>query len=231
MSTSEAGATRIREMDAADLETVAGLHRHGFEGFRSTTLGPRFVRAMYRWFVTPQHGVTKIALVAEQDGRIAGLAVGATREARALLFRGTLPQIALGLLARPWLIAQPSTYRQSWYYASRVLPLARRIAAGRHDALDGTHADPEAATTLSLMSFAVAPAARGQQLGAQLLRAFEDAARTHGATRLSLGVLAANTSARRTYEAARWTAIGSDGEYITYIRTLRPVGEPDDAPA
>lgn len=220
MNTSAAGEPRIRPMASADLEAVAGLHRHGFEGFRSTTLGPRFVRAMYRWFVTPQHGVAKIALVAEQDGRLAGFAVGATREARALLFRRTLPQIALGLLARPWLIAQPSTYRQSWYYASRALPLARRLAAGRHDALDGPRPDPEAATTLSLMSFAVSPAARGQQLGAQLLHAFEVAARTHGATRLSLGVLADNAPARRTYEAAGWTAIGSDGAYVTYIRTL-----------
>lgn len=46
----------------------------------------------------------------------------------------------------------------------------------------------------------VMPEFRGQRLGYELLRAAEDYARSHGATRLKLGVLARNEGPRRLYE-------------------------------
>ncbi len=46
----------------------------------------------------------------------------------------------------------------------------------------------------------VLPEFRGQRLGYELLRAAEDYARSHGATRLKIGVLARNVGARRLYE-------------------------------
>ncbi|MCA1636100.1 MAG: GNAT family N-acetyltransferase [Acidobacteria bacterium] len=46
----------------------------------------------------------------------------------------------------------------------------------------------------------VMPEYRGRRLGSELLRAAEDYARAHGATRLKIGVLARNEGARRLYE-------------------------------
>jgi ribosomal protein S18 acetylase RimI-like enzyme len=45
----------------------------------------------------------------------------------------------------------------------------------------------------------VLPEFRGRRLGYELLRTAEDYARAHGATRLKIGVLARNESARRLY--------------------------------
>ncbi len=45
----------------------------------------------------------------------------------------------------------------------------------------------------------VMPEFRGRRLGYELLRAAEDYARAHGATRLKIGVLARNEKARRLY--------------------------------
>lgn len=51
-----------------------------------------------------------------------------------------------------------------------------------------------------LSDLVVLPEYRGRRLGYELLRAAEEYARSHGATRLKLGVLARNERARRLYE-------------------------------
>lgn len=51
----------------------------------------------------------------------------------------------------------------------------------------------------SVSDLVVLPEFRGQRLGYELLRTAEDYARSHGATRLKIGVLARNERARRLY--------------------------------
>ncbi|WP_045300498.1 GNAT family N-acetyltransferase [Saccharothrix sp. ST-888] len=72
-----------------------------------------------------------------------------------------------------------------------------------------------------IQGFGVLPAFRGRGIGALLIDAAIDAARTDGIRRMTLRVLGRNTSARRLYERAGFTVDGIlpeefhlDGEYV-----------------
>lgn len=64
-----------------------------------------------------------------------------------------------------------------------------------------------------LYSIAVDPAARGQGLGARLLAACEEHARSRGAERIRLEVRCTNSSAHRLYEASGYRVIAALESY------------------
>jgi [ribosomal protein S18]-alanine N-acetyltransferase len=64
-----------------------------------------------------------------------------------------------------------------------------------------------------LYSIAVAPAARGHGLGARLLAACEEHARSRGAKLIRLEVRSTNSSAHRLYEAAGYRVIAALESY------------------
>lgn len=208
-------------MEATDLGPTAHLHRAALPGSIFVSLGPRFVRAYHRTFVSSPVG---IALLAECNGRVVGFVVGTFDEAGhfhhvvredlwSLVFPG-----AAGLLIRPVLLGRFVRTRLVRYLRGLVRLSRRRPWA------PGDEAAPGPAGVLS--HIAIDAAERGEGTGAVLLNAFVDTARARGARTLRLTAPAENEAVHRFYERAGWQR-GSDRHdadgrsWTTYIRELR----------
>jgi GNAT superfamily N-acetyltransferase len=92
----------------------------------------------------------------------------------------------------------------------------KRQAAATFLAIDGhetvglvrTFVAPEDATSAELVSMWVAPHARGEGVGRQLVAAVVEWARHHGATSVQLWVTETNAAARRLYESGGFVLSG-----------------------
>jgi len=156
----------IRYLREGDIDGVAAVHIEQFPGSRSTLVGERFVRKMYRWFVTEQ---PELALVATIDGQPVGFAVGAIGGYGRRIFRYALSEILWGFICHPALLFRQTTFTLWTSYAQALLP----NSAGRTKS-NLSHAGMVKA---SLASIAVSQSAQGRGIGKGLLLAFEEAAK------------------------------------------------------
>ncbi len=60
---------QLKQPDSEQLQAIVALHCVAFPGFFLTSLGPRFLRLLYRGFATMPGG---ICILAEEDGRVFG---------------------------------------------------------------------------------------------------------------------------------------------------------------
>ncbi|MGE3818353.1 MAG: hypothetical protein AB7I30_02880, partial [Isosphaeraceae bacterium] len=65
---------QIRPMTVGDLPGVVPVHLEGFQGYRSSLLGPRFLERLYLWFATDPAG---FGLVAVESAKVVGFVAGA----------------------------------------------------------------------------------------------------------------------------------------------------------
>ena len=151
-------------MNPADLGEVARLHERAFPNFFLTSLGAEVLAEIYRGMIEEGSG---IALVAESEGRVVGLAAGSAAPVgfyRRLLLRRWWK---FCLLLAPRLFVKPHlVWRLSW----RVREAGSALQAG--DA--------------SLLSLAVLPSGQHRGTGSMLLREFLASARSRGAKRVAL---------------------------------------------
>ena len=175
------------------LAALIAVHRAAFKGYMNERLGDVYLRAFFRWFCRHSQG---IALVAIADDAVVGYAAGAPLELDAELNRALALPAVWGLATHPWLFCN-----------RRVLnTLGRRIRLIFRPSLTEDPIGPELAKpVMSLYGIAVAPTARGKQIGLRLLEEFERRARALGMAALQLTVYAQNTTARQLYERCGWT--------------------------
>jgi len=161
------GLPNCRFATESDISQVVEVHIQAFPGFFLTTLGPAFLRAMYRAFLL---NAGTIFVVDEIKGKIQGFAVGLAQasgsDARMAL--RARPPMALALV--PALLRNP-------------LPVARRIAGQ----LISSGGQPEAACDSAVLrSIGVLPEAKGGGSAGRLLEAFERMAGERGASTIAL---------------------------------------------
>lgn len=150
-----------------DVPSVVDVHVAAFPGFFLTTLGPAFLRTMYRAFLANAGGVFVVAK-ANQD--VHGFAVGALKSAgkdRALALR-YLPQFLISVI--------PGLARSPIKVSRRIL--SQFFAVGEQITI------PEDAAVLR--SIGIIPSARGTGVAAHLLREFERCSFLKGARSVAL---------------------------------------------
>jgi ribosomal protein S18 acetylase RimI-like enzyme len=150
-----------------DVSQVADVHSAAFPGFFLTTLGPGFLRTMYRAFISNVGGVF---VINEQNNRLDGFAVGILKSAgkdRNLAVR-FLPQFIAALV--PGLIRNP-------------VKVMRRVATQFFSVGE----EPEVPNnSVILRSIGVLPDAKGSGVASRLLDEFERLSRAKGATSVAL---------------------------------------------
>ena len=210
---------RLRPMGEHDLPFVVREHRRYFPTGFFARLGPRFLTAYYRTFLTDPEAR---CVLAEADGEPLGYVVGLTDPAahRDHVVRRHGPELVLraaaAMLVRPWLAVRFLRTRSGLY--ARKLLLPRRSPDGR----------VPAGQTAVLTQVCVTPEARSCGLGSRLIDRFDLEAAAAGCAELLL-VTASDDGAGPYYRKRGWDACDErctpDGLHLTTYR--RPVARHD----
>lgn len=175
---------------ATDDATVARLHGSEIgDGFLAS-LGPRFLRRLYRRIRL--HGGSFLLVARADDGTVAGFVAGT--EHTGALYRAFLRQDGAGAA----LVAAP-----------RLLVAARRtIETLRYGLGGGAGAAPGDLPPAELLALAVAPAFRRQGVGRGLVTAFTDEMVSRRVDRARVVVGGDNPAARALYRAGGFATYG-----------------------
>lgn len=203
----------IKPMDASDISKVVGLHADSFPNSRSSKLGEPFLRKMYQWYFLYQPGLSFVAVLnAEIVGFVTGAIGGGTARRR---FRYAFWQILWGFLCHPQYFLQTEMF-EAWQVHLRGLFVSA-------NGIQKPEAGKVEIVKITLDSIAVAPHARGRDVGRLLVSAFEQAAQEQGATFLGLGVESDNLNARHFYERCGWRLTRDDIEHnsANYVKEFQ----------
>jgi GNAT superfamily N-acetyltransferase len=189
----------VRPMRPRDREFTAALQQQALPHGFFARLGTPFLRAYHETFMASPHG---IALVAETHDGPAGFVVGTFGPHSAWVLRNRWMTLvwrgALALLARPAELV--------FFLRTRTLSYARRLLRRSRSGppVRRRRTKPPAVLT----HVAVAPAARGNGVGEELVDAFLDAAEAAGAEQVCLVTLAGRDGAGRFYQRLGWDLDG-----------------------
>ncbi|MGB8946812.1 MAG: GNAT family N-acetyltransferase [Streptomyces sp.] len=214
----------VRFMDDEHLAFVVAEHRRCFPDGFFARLGPRFLTAYTRTYLTSPHAVGFVAeLAGEPVGYLVGI-VDPTLHRRHLLRTHGLRlalQGAAGLLLRPGLAARFARTRLSRYYRKLRpgAPVPQSPAAHGVAAVSGREA--------VLAHIAVVEPARGRGAGAELIGKFMQFATLAGCSGASLVTAAGPDGAGAYYAARGWQLRGQSytpeqRPLLTYVRDLQP---------
>lgn len=203
----------IREMVETDISAVTALHCEAFTGYRSGLLGPRFVEAEHRWFLT---NYPQLALVSEYGGEVVGFVFGAKPGYGVSLLRDIWLYGLWALLCRPWLLF----HSKIWLGSSTYLKLLLSRKSERSIASNRDIDEAPAKKALTLASIAVMPSMQGRGIAGLLIGAFENQAGLLGAVQLRLSVFDSNQAACSAYERAGWRIVTRKNGVITYTKQI-----------
>ncbi len=217
----EESLVTLRVVELKDVGPTARLHLKALPGSFFVSLGPRFLRAYHRTFLTSPAG---IALLAECRGETVGFVVGTVDEATHYRHVVRRDRCALGVRGLVSLACQPSLGCR--FVRTRLLRYLRglvRLSRASPIQSGGVVRLPTAGV---LSHMAVDASRRGEGIGRVLLAAFAETARAQGARTVRLSTASDNAVARRVYEGAGWSQGDErpdvDGHLWThYSRELR----------
>jgi ribosomal protein S18 acetylase RimI-like enzyme len=192
---------------------VSEIHLQAFSGYLNARLGAGYARALIRWFAQQVQAVALAAI--DHDHRVIGYAIGApasiTQKVRHDLYWVT----AFSIMLRPWLILDIRLWKVGY---------ARLVK--KNDADDSSHGPDLPEPTMSLFGIGVKPSHRRQGVGQQLLRVFEERAKTLGNRSLLLWVYAEKVTTRHLYEKCGWRSCPDSLENTGATKYVRFLDEP-----
>lgn len=163
------------------IEALVPLHQAAFPDYFLTSLGPAFLRLLYRGFIAHPQG---ICLVADEQSCVVGFATGTMNPDG--FFSALLRRQAL----RFAIAAVPGLLRNPWFVSRKCLG----ALFYRGESPGGL---PDAAL---LSSLAVSPAIQSKGIGQALVRAFAEEVRRRGGKAIYLTTdEVANEKANRFY--------------------------------
>lgn len=192
----------LRPMELSDVDRAVALHMCHLPAGFFVQLGPRFLAAYYRSYLTSP---AAISLVATVDGATVGFLVGTVdRQAHyrhvARHGRGRLAAVgATALVTNPILLLQ--------FLRTRSARYARGLLRFASQEQDSSHAWDAAV----LSHLAVDPRYRRRAAASALVGSFEAIAASCGACAAHVLTRRDNDAARRLYEAHGW---GVSGEQV-----------------
>lgn len=153
--------TTFRAARIGDVNGICALHAEAFPGFFLSSLGPQFLRLLYKGFVREPLGV---CIVAEDNGNIVGLAAGTSDPGPFFKRLKRHHGAAFAMAAIPGLLRNPG------FVARKCL--GALLYRGEH---------PQGLDDAALLSsLAVAPARGAQGLGQRLVASFLTEMRARG---------------------------------------------------
>lgn len=174
---------------------VSSVHLQAFKGAMNTRLGKTYVRKFLDWFVQSEGGIALVAILkAGGNEQIVGYVVGAPLGYGKAMNRDLFWVASWNIIIRPWLFSSDQ-------FRSTIK--ARLIAFFKlqHDQISKIDLPLPA---MSLVGLAVMPNQQGQNIGKELLLAFEKRARDLRMRSLCLSVYPENSAARHVYEKCAW---------------------------
>lgn len=184
---------RIGALSAADVPSLAELHRTAFPDFFLSSLGTPFLAEFYRGFLNDPSAVSLVAR--DEDDHVRGAAVGALE-----------PEGFFGRLVRRRLLAFALLSARATMRSPGVAPRLIKALRYRGDAVS-----PAAGALLS--SICVDPSSRGSGLGSMLLSQWTQEVAVRGARSAYLTTDAKdNETVNRFYRSARWNL---ESQFVT----------------
>lgn len=169
--------TTIRKASQADTPAIAMLHVRGIDTGFLSSLGPGFLRVLYEGLIASDRGTL---FVAEQAGTVIGFVAGVSHTGKFYkeFLRRRAPAAVWRMLPA---LLRPKTWKRAWDNV--------RYGTG------------EETVSAELLAMAVAPLARRRGLGASLVQALLDDARSQGIEAMKVVVGADNPEAISLYES------------------------------
>ncbi|MEU5575894.1 GNAT family N-acetyltransferase [Streptomyces coeruleorubidus] len=191
-------------MGPEDLPFVVDEHRDHFPDGFFARLGPGYLTAYTRTYLTSPHAR---AYIAEADGAPVGFLVGVIdpvahrRHVVRAHGRGLALRACMSLSVRPGLSLH--------FIRTRLGRYARKLLPGRREtAPQAAESRPRAGVTAVLAHVVVIGRVRSYGLGSALVRRFTEDAASAGCARVSLVTAAGPDGAGRYYERLGWWCAG-----------------------
>jgi len=190
-------SVKICQMTSEMVEVTSHIHMQAFKGAMNTRLGISYARKLLDWFVCMDRAIALVAMVkAGTTEQIVGYAIGVPPSEGKNMDRNLFWVASWNACIRPWIFLSPQI---------RVAVKARFTAfwgpPDQRVKIDLPN------PVMSLVGLAVVPNLQGQNIGKELLSAFEAEARDfHHVRSLKLSVYPENSAARRVYEKCGWSA-------------------------
>ena len=194
---------------------VSSVHLQAFKGAMNTRLGKTCVRKFLDWFVQSEGGIALVAILKTGGNeQIVGYVVGAPEGYGKAMNRDLFWVAGRNIIIRPWLLLS-NQFRTT--IKARLIAFFKRP----HDQVSQINLT---APVMSLVGLAVMPNQQGQNIGKELLLAFEKQARDLRMRSLRMSVYPENSAARHAYEKCAWVPCESPvspGKAMTYYKTLK----------
>jgi len=207
-------SVQICQMTVGMVEVVSRVHMQGFKGAMNTRLGTSYVRKFLDWFVRLEGGITLVAILKTGGSEeIVGYVVGAPLGYGKAMNRELFWVASWNAFIRPWLFLN-NQFRGT---------IKARLAALLQPSHERASKVDLPLPAMSLVGIAVIPNKQGQNIGKELLCAFEKRARDLHVRSLCLSVYLENSAARHTYEKCGWVTCEnslSPGKAMAYYKKL-----------
>jgi ribosomal protein S18 acetylase RimI-like enzyme len=209
-------------------------HTAAFPGQTMTEMGPRWLSALYGYYLNHPLGIAVVAVEEREAPASAGPPGaagfgprGQPGQAPRRRCRGASPQPCVGFVIGGGPDIRAEFLRRARFRLAHVIlwraltrPLVRRrilsriastVRGGRPDPQSAAHREAELRQTRlgTLLSIGVLPQAQGTGIAAELVRSFCDLCRQRGFGYLELGVYTSNARAIAFYRKRGWQEIGS----------------------
>lgn len=192
------------------IAAVAEIHLQAFLDYLNARLGKGYARALIRWFAQQEDAIALAAM--DWDHQIIGYVIGAPASITQKLRRDLFGVTACSIMLRPWLILDKRLWKVGY---ARLRKKNDAETAGQDTDLPKP--------TMSVFGIGVRPSQRRKGVGQQLLRVFEERAKTLGNRSLLLWVYVDKTMTRHLYERCGWNAYPDSLEstgVMKYVRLL-----------
>jgi len=205
---------KIRQMTSSDISSLIDIHQNTFSGSLGISLGKRYLRNFFLWFI---HNPRAVKLVASSEGSIIGYIFGAPEGYRSQLTRDLIKTIFISLFSRPWIVLHRHFFDQ---FKGVFNAFFKR--QGANDIPDaGQNRDNY--SEYVLVGIGVGSRWRGRGSGTKLMSVFEELVWASGPDRIRLSVYRGNKSARSLYESRGWLVATSSPEVLKYSITRQNV--------
>ena len=201
----------IKQAQIPNVSGMAHCHIFAFPGRFMTEMGPRWLSALYRFFIKHPGGVCYVAV--DSAGQEVGFAVGGEPDIRQQFLRSAMlryPHIIL------WKFLTSSLVR-----AVLLEELFKKLHLKREE-ISSEHIGTHKTTTKcgNLLSICVLPDYKGAGIASRLIETFQKACAVKGYRRLTLSVLSDNSRAIAFYKKHRWYETGTTGASTKFALDL-----------
>jgi ribosomal protein S18 acetylase RimI-like enzyme len=149
------GSVKIRDAHGSDIDEIVKIHIKSFEGFFLTSMGPSFLRPLYKAFIEKQTGLMRVAC--DESNQVVGFSAGTTSPDSFFLELKIAKGFQFCLAAIPGLLKNPTLVMKKIFGA--LFYKGDRTEKLENSAL--------------LSSLAVMPTMSGKSIGRQLVLDFQ----------------------------------------------------------